>query len=764
MSDASIPGPTELPPLSSPLEDYLEALVSYSPGLLAALSREHGLSGGARNPVVLADEIAEAVGSSSSLKGRLSTLESGPSIAVGLLALTESASWSLHGLAHSLYCLGVDPTPTILTLLEQGFLAAKTVLPVTDFRNLLARTHAEPVELRAHPAILHAARPRRPEGSLTAIEGPVRLIREADGLEAVLRLATVWQRVAETPLRQTQQRTLYKRDRDRLGDDLALASPIADAIEPIPDMAFFWLELAREVGVVVAEPGTDRLVAASPDYWEENAYHLPQMIASRWLGLRTWHELGGLCSEELTMELGLPYVRAAALLWLSKLPEDAWIAIGEMTAHLDRVAPEWSRPLLDGLPASPADRGEWRATRRKDDPDAGDPLAAILLGPAYQLGLVRTAEHDPSGERLVQLSALGRYILTLGPFPPPRPSFQHFLYVQPNFEIIAYRQGLNPLLVGRLGRFASWSRIGAALELRLTPESVYRGLEGGMPLDAILETLSEHSQRALPAGVAEAIRTWSGRRERVSYFAAATLLEFATAADLEAALVAWPSTSRSAPLRIADRLLLVEDEGSIPWSRLRTAGSRDYRRPGEACVEVEPDGVTLALDLGRSDLLVDAELARFTDELPLDAGRGETRRRFVVTGDSLARAAETGLSASSLSRWFVQRTGAELPASIRLLLHAASGTSRSLATEQVRILRSPTADILDGLLQYPPTRDLIGERLGPTAATVSEHHWPELSQALAKLGLMVQPGPNRPAERPPEIEVSATKRPRSGRR
>ena len=44
------------------------------------------------------------------------------------------------------------------------------------------------------------------------------------------------------------------------------------------------------------------------------------------------------------------------------------------------------------------------------------------------------------------------------------------------------------------------------------------------------------------------------------------------------------------------------------------AGSRDYRRPPEACVEVEPDGVTLTLDLARSDLLVDAELIRFADE------------------------------------------------------------------------------------------------------------------------------------------------------
>ena len=57
---------------------------------------------------------------------------------------------------------------------------------------------------------------------------------------------------------------------------------------------------------------------------------------------------------------------------------------------------------------------------------------------------------------------------------------------------------------------------------------------------------------------------------------------------------------------------------------------------------VEPDGVTLALDPARSDLLVDAELARFADEQPAHrAGAAEpARRRFAVTAASLRRGLE----------------------------------------------------------------------------------------------------------------------------
>ena len=56
--------------------------------------------------------------------------------------------------------------------------------------------------------------------------------------------------------------------------------------------------------------------------------------------------------------------------------------------------------------------------------------------------------------------------------------------------------------------------------------------------------------------------------------------------------------------------------------------------------------MTLTLDLARSDLLVDAELARFADERAAAPGRESTpanpRRRFVVSAASLARAAATG--------------------------------------------------------------------------------------------------------------------------
>jgi hypothetical protein len=353
------------------------------------------------------------------------------------------------------------------------------------------------------------------------------------------------------------------------------------------------------------------------------------------------------------------------------------------------------------------------------------------------------AEESVGSRRAVQLTELGRYVLALGPSPSPRPSFEQFLFVQPNFEIVAYRQGLTPTLIGALGRFAHWSKIGAALELKLTAESVYRGLEGGLTEQAILDRLARHSSRPLPASVIEALRTWSGRRERITYHAAATLIEFASRADLEAGLAHWPTESRP-PVRISERLLLVEDETAIPFSRFRLAGARDYRRAPEACLEVEPDGVTLTLDLARSDLLIDAELARFADELPPAAASapaagqdspGNPRRRFVVSPASLARAAENGYSPALLAHWYVKRTGAEMPPAVRLLLLAEHGRSTPLTAHRPLVLQVPSAQWLDGLLQHPATRDYLGERLGPTTVIIPDELIVPFRRALEGLGL-----------------------------
>ena len=716
-TDAQMPDESETPAFSAPLPEpplaaYRAALQRYDQTRLMMI---HRLSGGAEvgaSHKIRPDWVVERLSEHRIAERLLSDLPTGSKIALGLFALTESYSWSAPGLHLALGTLGVEPDAAIHPLLERGLLA---------FRDPEAAPNPAPARFLAHPAAINAARTLTPEGDPPGPAGPVRQVRESDGLEPIIRMAAVWQRVAESPLRQTIQRTFFKRDRERIEDDPVIAGPISDAFEPLPDMALLWIELARSVGLLADEPGTDRIIAASPGFWSENAVHLPQMIATRWLGLRNWHEQGGMIAESSLVEPTLPYLRPVAMLWLARGAEDDWMALEDLAAHLDSLAPGWHYPTLSPSRQSPP------------SPDRAGVLASILLGPAYQLGLVRTAEEISGGRRVVQLTPLGRYVMALGPPPPGRTTFDHFLFVQPNFEVIAYRQGLTPALIGEFSRFARWTQIGSALELKLTPESIYQGLEGGLTPDAMTDRLAKHSQRAIPPSVADAVNTWASRRERVTYHASATLVEFANDEDLLRAVAEWPIASGSTgPIRISDRLLLVEDPNTIPFARFRLAGQRDYRRAPDPCVEVEADGVTLDLDLGRSDLLVDAELARFADELSPD----QTRRRFRVSAASLARAREdAGLTSSSLSRWFLQRTGEALPAAIRLLLYAVTPKVDPIEVSRPMVLTVPDPDLLDGLHQHPDTSPYLGDRLGPTSAIVRESCWPALKKILQSLGL-----------------------------
>lgn len=661
-----------------------------------------------------------------------------------------------------------------------------------------------------HPALMERA-PRTltlPERGAPTSGAEAVGARESDGLEPVLRLAALWQRVLEHPPRRSRGGPLYKRDRDRLEGDPALSGPIADAPEPLPDPVPLWLSLARAVGLVVEDADGERLLAASADYWSEHGFHLPIMLSVAWLRADRWHERLGAQEEGVaaSMALALPHARAGVLLRLATAEPEAWVAIEDLAASLRADAPDWDALLLpetaapgrvgeEGAAGGPnvdsgtgpgasksgpgASRAKGKSKVRAGGGAGGDSgssgagsaaralaaslaagsggggdahgvetLRAMLLGAAYQLNLTATAEEAGSGRTLVRLTRLGRYVLGQGPPPEPRPSFEKFLYVQPNHEMIAYRQGLNPGVAGQLGRFLRWTKFGGAVELRLTADSVYHGLQGGLTADQMIARLEKHSQRPPAAGIVEAIRSWSARRERVTFHMAATLLEFATREERDAALREWPG--EPLPRAVNDRLLLVESAGAIPFQRFRLVGSRDYRLPREACVEVEPDGVTLRLDPSRSDLLVDAELEKFAESLGPEAGARLTprdgeiigdglTRRYRVSRESLARGLASGTTGARLERWFPERCGTETPAAIRLLLDTLrEGDDEgrpSAEASRTWVLRADRESWLDGIAQHPATRGLVGARLGPLAIEVARANLDALREALESIGV-----------------------------
>jgi hypothetical protein len=307
--------------------------------------------------------------------------------------------------------------------------------------------------------------------------------------------------------------------------------------------------------------------------------------------------------------------------------------------------------------------------------------------------------------------------------------FPQTLLVQPNAEILAYRQGLTPSLIATLSRFARWKGLGPACTLELTPEQTYRGLESGLTLPMILQTLTRSATRPVPHAVADLLQRWSSKRERITVFTSAVLVEFATPAELDAAV-----GRGIVAVRLTDRIGITADGTEPALAQLRLIANRDYESKPQRCVTMADDGVTLTIDAAAADLLLDAEIGRFAIPLPVESG---SPRRCRLNSESLRRAGQL-LQLSDIDSWFIDRTGLPLSPAGRLLL---LGPQMLPATAtRLLIVRFPNSEMAEGAMQWSETRALIAERLGPTAVVVAEENLETLGKVLGEIGMNVVVG------------------------
>src|SRR5262249_35524930 len=175
-------------------------------------------------------------------------------------------------------------------------------------------------------------------------------------------------------------------------------------------------------------------------------------------------------------------------------------------------------------------------------------------------------------------------------------------------------------------------------------------------------------------------------------------------------------------VKLTDRLGLVRDENVLDYRQFRLIGTRDYGDRAERCLTVEDDGLTLTVDAGRADLLLETELTRVAE--PVE--QSPERRSYRLTRSSLLRAIASGWSLTDLDEWLTQRSGRSLSPAARLL--AATEATLDFRVEPCLVLHAPTPDLADALMQWPATRELIKQRLGPTALAVAEADLPRLRE------------------------------------
>ncbi|HEV3144445.1 MAG TPA: hypothetical protein VGZ47_11210 [Gemmataceae bacterium] len=652
----------------------------------------------------LRDRLRTAVQNAPVVDRRLKDLSPACRKILALIGLSRQPCWKVTHLLSMLAALGhAEGLVPIQTLFEEGLLypiRKQNGKSLVSFRQWLASGNTESWQVFAPPQLTQRALGEDlglPE--LPAVAQARSEVREADGLEWPLRLAVVWQQVAETPLRQTLQGDFFKRDLQRLQSDALLNAPFADSPGGVPDTGLLGVAWAKAIGLIVEE-GAELRAGSFSAAWNDGLFPLLRELWSALPTIESWDPIYGWQVEREAPQ-PFPSVYLLLLLLLGRQAEARWVRMEDVEA--------W---LLDHHPFWDGDKNgagtEW--------------FVALMLGLFYQLRLIQFGTAK-AGDALIRLSSFGRWLLESSESLPSQPEFRQTLMVQANFEILAFRQGLTPGILAQLARFARWKSLGTACLLELHAEQVYRGLESGLHLEDMRRLLQQHGMRELPENVSEALRTWSNKRDRIVVYDQAALLEFASPADLDAAMARGLVEQR-----LSDRIALVRHENAVDFRQFRLTSTRDYGAKAEQCLQLDDDGVTFSVDRSRSDLLLELEIARVAES----AG-APTENQYVYrfTHDSLQRALANGLTLQGLEEWFQQRSGRPLSPAARLL--ALSQQQAAFALRRCLVLTAPSVELADGLMQFPDTRRLIQERLGPFALLVAEEDVAALRQQIELL-------------------------------
>jgi hypothetical protein len=96
-----------------------------------------------------------------------------------------------------------------------------------------------------------------------------------------------------------------------------------------------------------------------------------------------------------------------------------------------------------------------------------------------------------------------------------------------------------------------------------------------------------------------------------------------------------------------------------------------------------------------------------------------------------------GLAVAEIDSWFVERTGFPLSPAGRLFL-LGKQLPPPTASRQL-VVQFPTPEMAEGIVQWPETKSLVLERLGPLAISISEEAFESLPRVLAEVGIRLEP-------------------------
>lgn len=129
------------------------------------------------------------------------------------------------------------------------------------------------------------------------------------------------------------------------------------------------------------------------------------------------------------------------------------------------------------------------------------------------------------------------------------------------------------------------------------------------------------------------------------------------------------------------------------------------------------------------------QIARFAEWV-----KGGDPYVYALTGESIHRAAEQGITVSHIASYLQKANGdTPLPDTImRLLENWRGGAAASVTLERLLVLRTTAIETLDAIFDNPALRRYLGARLGPMAVVVRADQLEALQAALGAQGIAIE--------------------------
>ena len=377
-------------------------------------------------------------------------------------------------------------------------------------------------------------------------------------------------------------------------------------------------------------------------------------------------------------------------------------------------------------------------------------LRQMLAEPLSWLGLVAIAR-DKNGEvAAFRLSPLGAHLLGLSQGAPDLEATtegEKPLIIQPNFEIIAYTEPQHLRTLYQLERFATRERAERVAHYKLDRDSVYRGLQDGLSAAEMREFLENHSRSGVPQNIAYSLDDWEKQWQRVTVRPASSVVESATAAEMDAFLGTLPA---DAATRLAPNWAVIEAR-YLEAARTHLAATKapralDYSLEIEQAFETTGD-LKIAVPPANLDLWLQSKLEQFAEN------RGEGQ--FEITRESVERATALGLKSDDILGFLAATGTPPVVANVTLTLQGWSGEVKPLALGQVQVLTAESG-VIAQMAAVAELRALLWLGAGEGVALVKTADVPKLKAALKKRGIAFDAKPETHLRAPRPLKLDKT--------